>query len=119
MTNTQLKIKQVDRFIKLIKRGETIEYIMEITDLSKKTIITAAKTLGLEVLSDEELRIKKLSIQVANKTRKKHISKPKPDRDQSMKRKCLTCGDMFDSWGYGNRICRKHNETAYGNWNFM
>ena len=23
------------------------------------------------------------------------------------KRKCLPCGEMFDSWGTGNRICKK------------
>ena len=27
------------------------------------------------------------------------------------KRKCLPCGEMFDSWGPGNRICKQCKST--------
>ena len=38
-------------------------------------------------------------------------SKPKQDNSKSALRKCLSCGDKFDSFGPGNRICPKCKDT--------
>lgn len=34
--------------------------------------------------------------------------KPKADIDDRKMRRCLTCGDLFNSEHRGNRICNKH-----------
>lgn len=40
--------------------------------------------------------------------------KVKDTRSQSRLRPCLTCGKKFQSWGAGNRICKKCKESSPG-----
>jgi len=41
------------------------------------------------------------------------VSKPKPKPEPKVMRRCLgpDCGDMFESWGIGNRLCARCRVT--------
>ena len=55
----------------------------------------------------EEIKIKSLIVTSKNANPNKSSTNKKPLQNENwVKRKCLCCDKIFDSWGIGNRLCQ-------------
>ena len=50
----------------------------------------------------EEIEVRTPIVMIKNK----NLNKSYKNNENWVKRKCLCCGKIFDSWGIGNRLCQ-------------